>query len=265
MSEPLLLEKSGAVASITFNRPDKANAMDTAWFAPLVGFLDEVERDPALRCVLIRGNGKHFMAGGDLELLQSLSKLAPAERGQAVTGSIRDFNGLARRMRSLPKPIVASVQGGIAGSAVGLVAACDIVIAADNAFFFLAHVNLGCSNDGLATYFLPRQIGARKTLEMALLGEKLPAAEALRLGLVNAVVPAAQLGAETEKLVARLAAGPTRAYGLIKTLVDASQANDLDAQGELEARCYEAAASGEDFVEGVSSVLEKRLPRFGGR
>ena len=172
---------------------------------------------------------------------------------------------MARVMRRLGKPIVASVQGGVAGAAVGLVAACDLVVAADDTFLFVAHVLHGGSNDGLTTYFLPRQIGVRKTLELALLGERITATQARELGLVNFVVPRAELESETAKLVERLASGPTRAYGLIKTLVDASLGNSLEAQGRLEAETYGKAAMTDDLVEGIGAFLGKRKPHFVGR
>ena len=158
MSATLLLEKSGAVATITFNRPEKANAMDIGWLAPITDFLRDVEHDPAIRCVLMRGNGKHFMAGGDLEIVQAFVSQPPERRAAMAEQPIHEYNVMARVMRRLGKPIVASVQGGVAGAAVGLVAACDLVIAADSTFFFVAHVLHGGSNDGLTTHFLPRQI-----------------------------------------------------------------------------------------------------------
>ena len=261
----LLLEKSGPVAMITFNRPEKANALDIKWLAPMTDFLRGVEHDAAVRCVLLRGNGKHFMAGGDLEIVQAFVSQPPERRAAMAEQPIHEYNVMARVMRRLGKPIVASVQGGVAGAAVGLVAACDLVVAADNAFFFVAHVLHGGSNDGLTTYFLPRQIGVRKTLELALLGERITAAQAHDLGIVNFVAPAAELESETQKLVARLVAGPTRAYGLIKTLVDSSFGNSLEEQGRLEAETYGRAAMTEDLVEGIGAFLGKRTAQFRGR
>ena len=264
MSELLLLEKNGAVATITFNRPDKANALDVSWLGAITRYLGEVAQDANIRCVLIRGNGKHFMAGGDLEMLQDMAAQPPDKRATLAQDSIRACNDMIRAMRNFAKPIVASVQGGVAGSAVGLVAACDLVVAADSAFFVLAHVALGASNDGMTTYFLPRQVGTRKALELALLGDRVMAPQAKELGMVNFVVPAADLAVETDKLVQRLCAGPTRAYGLIKTLIDASLDNTLDQQGELESKLYCEAARTADLVEGINAVLGKRAAKFGG-
>jgi 2-(1,2-epoxy-1,2-dihydrophenyl)acetyl-CoA isomerase len=265
MSHELLLEKQGAVATVTFNRPDKANALDIPWLIPITQFLRDVEHDPAIRCVLIRGNGKHFMAGGDLGIVKAFVSQPPEQRAALAEAPIHEYNVMVRVMRRMAKPIVASVQGGIAGAAVGLVAACDLVVAADSAFFFVAHINHGGSNDGLTTYFLPRLIGTRKTLELALLGERFSAAKAQEYGLVNFVAPAAELEAETNKLLARLCAGPTTAYGLIKNLVDSSLDNSLEAQGRLEAESYGKAAMTSDLVEGINAFLEKRAPMFSGR
>lgn len=265
MAEPLLLEKNGAVATITFNKPEKANAMDIKWLPPMTAFLRDVEHDAAIRCVLIRGNGKHFMAGGDLELVDSFLTEPPERRAVLAEAPIHEYNVMVRTMRRLSQPIVASVQGGVAGAAVGLVAACDMAVAADNAFFFVAHILHAGSNDGLTTYFLPRLIGPRKTLELALLGERFDARKAQEFGLVNLVVPLGNLAAETDKLVARLCAGPTRAYGLIKNLVDQSLQNSLESQGRLEAESYGKAAMTDDLVEGIRAFLGKRPPRFHGR
>ncbi len=148
----------------------------------------------------------------------------------------------------------------MAGSAVGLVGACDLVVAADSAFFILAHAALGLCNDGMSTYFLPRQVGARKALELALLGDRLMAADALQAGLVNFVVPAAELAAQTQKLVTRLAVGPTVAYAAIKKTMNASLSNSMEQQGQLEAACYASA----DFVAGIQAALGKRLAQFSG-
>jgi 2-(1,2-epoxy-1,2-dihydrophenyl)acetyl-CoA isomerase len=265
MAEPLLFEKNGPVASLTFNRPEKANAMDIKWLAPMTAFFKDVERDPAIRVVLLRGNGKHFMAGGDLDTVDALLNETPERRAAMVEAPIHEYNVMVRVMRRMNQPIVASVQGGVAGAAVGLVAACDLAVAADNAFFFVAHINHAGSNDGLTTYFLPRLIGPRKTLELALLGERFDANKAREYGLVNYVVPAADLAAETDKLLKRLSVGPTKTYGLIKNLVDQSLHNSMETQGRLEAESYGKSAMTEDLVEGIRSFLEKRPAKFQGR
>jgi len=265
MAEPLLLEKAAAVATVTFNQPEKANALDVAWLPRMTKFFQEIEHEPEIRVVLLKGNGKHFMAGGNLDYVEAFISKPPTERAVMAEEPIHQYNLMVRVMRRLQKPIVASVQGGVAGAAVGLIAACDLVISADSAFFFVAHILHGGSNDGLTTYFLPRQIGMKKTLELTLLGDRISAAEAQRLGLVNFVVPTAQLHEETGKLVDRLAAGPTRAYGLIKLLVESSPGNSMEEQGRLEAETYGKAAMTSDLVEGIRAFMGKRPPKFTGQ
>jgi 2-(1,2-epoxy-1,2-dihydrophenyl)acetyl-CoA isomerase len=261
----IIFDKSGPVATLTFNKPDKANAFDPAWIPSITEFVTAVEHDSAVRCLLIRGNGKHFMAGGDLGSIQDTMQKKPEERGIVTSAPIHEFNVLGRAMRRLNKPSVASVQGAVAGAAVGIVAACDLVIAADSAFFFVAHVLHGGAVDGLTTYFLPRQIGVRKTMELALLADRIAAPEAQRIGLVNFVVPADKLAAETETLVQRLAAGPTKSYAIIREEVLSSLDHSLEEQGRVEAEGYAAASATSDWVEGLSAFFEKRKARFTGR
>jgi 2-(1,2-epoxy-1,2-dihydrophenyl)acetyl-CoA isomerase len=261
----LIFNTAGPIASLVLNKPDKANALDPAWLPSIMEFFIDVDADPEVRCVLLRGNGKHFMAGGDLGTVEEAMKLPPHRRAALVSAPIHQYNLLAQIMQRLGKPIVASVQGAVAGAAVGLVAACDLVIAADSAFFFVPHSLHGGSVDGLTTYFLPRQIGMKKTLELALLGDRIGAAEAQRLGLVNFVVPAAELEAQTDKLVQRLANGPTQAYALIRHQVLKSLDNSIEEQGRLEAESYGRATQTHDWNEGIRSFLEKRKAKFTGR
>jgi len=263
MSE-ILFDRSGPIAALTFNKPDKANAFDPAWLPSMIDFMSAVDADPAVRCVLVRGHGKHFMAGGDLGSIDQTMRMPPTQRALTVSAPIHVYNQFGRLLRRLSKPLVASVQGAVAGAAVGLAAACDLVIAADSAFFFVAHALHGGSVDGLTSYFLPRQIGTRRAMELALLADRISAPEAQRIGLVNFVVPAAQLEAETDKLVQRLASGPTRAYALIRNEILASLDNSLEEQGRLEAEGYAAAALTEDWSEGLAAFFAKRKPGFKG-
>jgi 2-(1,2-epoxy-1,2-dihydrophenyl)acetyl-CoA isomerase len=261
-----IFELEGPLATITFNRPDKANAMHPDQNALMRDFLYEVERKPEIRCVLLKGNGKHFMAGGDLETIVNFDKLTDAERTRQGEVPIWDYVHMARVMQRLDKPVVASVQGGVAGAAVGLIAACDLVIAADTSFYWAAHILHGGSNDGLLTYFLPRHIGLRKSLEMALLGERVYAPEAKQLGLINFVVPEAELQNETKKLVDRLCKGPTLGYALIKKLMYASFGNSMAEQGALEGELYGGSAlHTADVKDGLKAFFERRPPNFQGK
>jgi len=261
-----IFEIQGKVATITFNRPDKANAMHPDQNILMRDFLYEIERRPDIRCLLLRGNGKHFMAGGDLESIVHIDELTPAERARFGELPILDYVNMVRVMQRLQKPVVASVQGGVAGAAVGLIAACDFVIAAETAFFWAAHILHGGSNDGLVSYFLPRQIGTRRALEMCLLGERVKAPQAKEMGLVNFVVPEADLAAETAKFVERLSNGPTLGYGLIKKLIYASLGNSLETQGALEADLYGGQAlHTTDVHDGLKAFFERRAPKFEGK
>jgi 2-(1,2-epoxy-1,2-dihydrophenyl)acetyl-CoA isomerase len=260
-----IFEIDGPLATITFNRPDKANAMHPDQNVLMRRFLYQVERMPDIRCVLLKGNGKHFMAGGDLATIVDTEKMTAAELTEYAELPIWDYVHMVRVMQRLKKPVIASVQGGVAGAAIGLTCACDLVIAADTAFFWAAHILHGGSNDGLLSYFLPRQIGLRKALEMAFLGERIQAPEAKELGLVNFVVPEADLKVETDKLVARLCKGPTVGYGLIKQLMYASLDNQIAEQGRLEAELYGGQAmQTADVKDGLKAFFERRPPNFKG-
>ena len=253
------------VATLTWTRPTKANAYNPRMIAPMKQFFIEIRHNPEVRVLLISGQGKHFMAGGDLESLGDLTAMTEAERYAFGSGAIEEHNSMIREMMRVPAPIVASVQGGVAGAGLGFLGSCDFVIAADTAFFWAAHILHGGSNDGMTTYFLPRQVGLRKALEMALLGDRIKAPEAKELGLINFVVPEADLKAETDKLVARLRKGPTAGYGKIKKLMYASLQNSMDEQGALEALTYGEAVKTEDVPEGLKSFFQKREPNFKGR
>lgn len=264
MSEDTLYNAAQGVATITFNRPAVANALHIDQVPVILGFLRRAEADPAVRCIVINGKGKHFMAGGDLSVLPQLMAMDSTQRRLELETPIHTYNLIIRTMRRLQKPVIASVQGAVAGAAVGLVAACDLSITTRSSYYFLAHILHGGSNDGMATWFLPRQIGTRKTLEMALLAERISGEEAQRLGFVNFVVDDEKLEAETEALAARLATGPTAAYGMIKNLVYSSFGDTLEEHGRLEAETYAASGMTDDWEEGIKAFFEKRKPEFKG-
>jgi 2-(1,2-epoxy-1,2-dihydrophenyl)acetyl-CoA isomerase len=261
-----IFEIDGPLATITWNRPDKANAMHPDQNLLMRDFLYEIERMPEVRCVLIKGNGKHFMAGGDLETIVDFDKKTPAQRAREGETPIVEFVHAIRVLQRLKKPVIASVQGGVAGAAVGLICACDLVIAAETSFYWAAHILHGGSNDGLVSWFLPRHIGLRKALEMALLGERIYAPEAKQLGLINFVVPDADLEQETKKLVDKLCKGPTIGYGLIKELMYSSLNNTMETHGMMEAERYGGIALHTDDVkDGLKAFFERRPPKFQGK
>jgi 2-(1,2-epoxy-1,2-dihydrophenyl)acetyl-CoA isomerase len=190
---------------------------------------------------------------------------SPEELRTHFLHRIHDLHGFVSAMRRFPKPIIASVRGAAAGAGVSLAAACDLIIASEDAFFTLAYCHIGISPDGSATYSLPRMVGVKKAMEMVLLGDRLDAEAMAAAGLVNKVVPAAALDEETAKLAGRLAKGPTRAYSHAKRLMYASINNQLEHQLQLEAEAFADCAGSEDFREGVSAFVEKRKAVFKGR
>jgi 2-(1,2-epoxy-1,2-dihydrophenyl)acetyl-CoA isomerase len=263
-AEGLSIELSGPIASVTFMRPDKANYIDVKWIAPLKEFFEQVRSSRDVRCVLIKSTGKHFSAGGDLKLDAEIIAMPHDTRFGVQVDLGLQWDDMISVMLTVPQPIVASVQGGAVGGAVGLVAACDIVIAAENAFMSIAHIHCGLAVSELITYFLPRQIGYKKTMYLALLGERVSAREAERLGLFSTVVPSEQLQEETTKLVERLANGPTAAYGYIKELVLNSFDRSRQETATLEAVYVAKTSKTHDFAEGSEAVHKKRKAIFTG-
>ncbi len=263
MTEPVVLSATrDAVSTITLNRPAALNALNRELTLALRDAVFAAEQDPQVRCVVIRG-GEHFMAGGDLKWFDELlATLSAAEIRVQFEGFIHEVHALILSLRRMPKPVVASVSGAAAGFGMSLMMACDLALAADNAYFTLAYTLIGATPDGGSTYALPRIVGQKKAMEIALLGERFDAATAERLGLVNRVVPAGALEAETQKLAARLAAGPTTAYGRTKALINRSLETSLETQLQREAEFFAQSAAEPDFAAGIKAFIEKRKPQW---
>lgn len=266
MPEPLVLVgREGAVATITLNRPEALNALNRELTLALRESVFSMEVDETVRCVVIRG-GEHFMAGGDLKWFRGMSEgRSAAENRVQFEGFIHEVHALIVSLRRMPKPVLASVRGAVAGFGMSLMMSSDLAIAADSAYFTLAYTLVGVSPDGGSTFALPRIVGQKKAMEIALLGDRFEAATAERLGLVNRVVPSQNLDSETAKLAARLAAGPTAVYARTKALLNASLASSLESQLQREAEAFAQSASEPDFQEGLAAFVEKRKPRFTGR
>jgi 2-(1,2-epoxy-1,2-dihydrophenyl)acetyl-CoA isomerase len=258
----VLVAREGGVATITLNRPEALNALNRELTLALRDAVFTAEQDAAVRCLVIRG-GEHFMAGGDLKWFhESVGGTAPAQVRVQFEGFIQEVHGIIISLRRMPKPVLASVRGAAAGFGLSLMMACDLAIAADNAYFTLAYTSIGVSPDGGSTFALPRILGQKKAMEAALLNERFDAATAERLGLVNRVVAAAALAAETAKLASRLAAGPTAVYGRTKALLNSSLNNGLETQLQREAEAFAQSAAEPDFKEGLAAFLEKRKPQW---
>jgi 2-(1,2-epoxy-1,2-dihydrophenyl)acetyl-CoA isomerase len=265
MPEPaVLVTREGAVATLTLNRPQALNALNRELTVALREAVFAAEHDAAVRCLVLRG-GEHFMAGGDLKWFRTLSEgRTPNENRVQFEGFIHEVHPLVVSLRRMPKPVLASVRGAVAGFGMSLMMASDLVLAADSAYFTLAYNLIGVTPDGGSTFALPRIVGEKKAMEIALLGDRFDAAEAQRLGLVNRVVPADSLEQETDKLAARLAQGPTAVYGRTKALIHASPSASLHAQLQREAEAFAQSAAEPDFHEGLAAFIEKRKPRFKG-
>jgi len=259
--EPVQLERAGAIATIRFNRPEVLNALDEAGALSFLAAVETVASDPDMRVVVIAGQGRAFMAGGDLGRFHA--ELDHAD--QVADAIIGPFHRALTLLQSLPVPTIASVQGAAAGAGMSLAMATDLCIAADSAKFSLAYARIGTSPDGSSTWYLPRLVGLRKAMEIALLADTIDAAEALRLSLVNFVVPAADLATETARLAQRLVSGPTLAYGRIKALLQASGQRSLPDQLRAEQESFAASAGTEDFRAGVTAFVTKQPAVFHGR
>ena len=264
-AKEILAERSKSVLTLTLNRPKVLNAVNGPLTEQLFDVLAAVENDARIRCVVIRGAGGHFMAGGDLKLFYGELDREADERRRFFEKFVYQVHPLIQVIKRLPKPVVASVEGAAGGFGVSLMLACDLVIAADTSFYTMAYCSIGTSPDGSSTYFLPRAVGLKKAMELALLCERFDAETAKDLGMVNWVVPQHELVGETAKLARRIANGPTRAYGNTKKLLNASLHSTLDDQLQAEAESFAQCAGSADFVEGISAFVEKRKAKFKGK
>lgn len=254
---PLLVERSGSVVTLRFNRPGALNAVDVPMAHALLAAIRAIAADAGVRAVVLCGTGKGFMAGGDLATLR-------ADPVQGAADLLGPLNEAVTLLAALNAPVIAQVHGVAAGAGLSLMLQADFVLAAEGTRFNLAYINLGTSCDVGASWALPRLVGLRHALEIALLGDTLSSADALRLGLVNRVVPADQLDAEVRALATRLAAGPTLAYGAMKRLMRASFDRDLPAQLGAETAAFDQCARTQDFRTGIEAFYARQSSQFKG-
>lgn len=253
----VLVERTGAVATLRLNRPAQANALTGASRAELAKALRDATRDREVRCIVLAGAGRAFCAGQDLREEGGLDDAAAI---------IRDsYAPLIRAIADAPKPVIAAVQGAAAGAGAALALACDMRILADDAFVLMAFSNIGLVPDSGASWFLAQQVGYQRAFEICATGRRVPADEALALGLCERVVPGDQLEREAAALAAALAARPPLALAWTKRLLRRSLTAGLDEVMELEAQLQRAATASADHREGVDAFLQKRAPAFEGR
>ena len=251
--ETINLYRRGPGAKVELNRPERMNAWNRQFSADLLEVITEVTENPEVRAVLITGAGRAFSSGADLKEAGEDAKILTERYHPLITG-----------IRRMPKPVIAGVNGPAAGIGLSLALACDLVVAAESAYFSLAFVNIGLVPDGGSSLFVPSRVGFARAAELAMLGERLGARQALDWGLINRVWPDEEYPAQAQALLDRLAAGATRSYAGTKRQLNKWLYEHMDAQLEFEAGIQKDMAASGDFAEGLAAFAAKRPPRFSG-
>ncbi len=256
--ETITYEKDRGVATITLNRPQALNAFVPQMNHEALDALKDGERDKTVRCVMIIGAGRAFCAGQDLK------GRTPEQKGSLGASLREKYNPLIRQIRQIEKIVVAAVNGVAAGAGCNLALACDLRVASEEAKFIQSFVRVGLAPDSGGSFILPRLVGLSKAMELLLLGDAVDAQEALRIGLVARVFPAAEFAHSAREVAERIAAAP-RGIGLIKRAVNHANLPSLESDLEYEAHLQEIAGRSSDYDEGVRAFLEKRAPAFTGK
>ena len=256
------LTTDGPAARILLNRPEALNAWNEQFGRDLLDAVTTVVEEDSVRALLITGAGRGFSSGADLKEQRSTTDAGIPD----LSARLKEiYHPIITALREMPKPVVAAVNGPAVGIGCSLALAADLIVAAESAYFLLAFVNIGLVPDGGSTAFLPARIGYARAAEMAMLGERVPAEQALDWGLVNSVVPDDELESVSGELLDRLANGPTRSYAGAKQLLNRRMYAGLAEQLEAEADAQREQGGTQDFVEGVLAFVEKRPANFTGR
>jgi 2-(1,2-epoxy-1,2-dihydrophenyl)acetyl-CoA isomerase len=262
--ETVNVHRDGAAATIELNRPDTLNAWNAQLGHDLLAAVTAAAEDDAVRAVVITGAGRAFSAGADLRDLSGREERTPDGHPDVRKVLTERYHPIITTIRTMPKPVLAAVNGPAVGIGLSLALASDLVVAAESAYLLLAFVNIGLVPDGGSSLFVPTRVGFARATEMAMLGERVDAAKALEWGLVNRVVPDDAFADEVAALRDRLAAGPTRSYAGAKRELNQWLYARMDEQLELEAAIQQEMAASGDFTEGVQAFLAKRPPEFKG-
>jgi len=260
MSNSILLKIENKIAFITLNRPEVFNSFNREMALSLQKNLDDCESNPEVSAIVLTGNGKAFCAGQDLKEVTS-PKLNPGFKKILE----EHYNPIITRIRSIKKPIIGAINGVAAGAGANIALACDVVVAHEKVSFIQAFSLIGLIPDSAGTYFLPRLIGFQKAQALAMLGDKISAEDAEKMGMIYKVIPFENFENDVNQLASKLANMPTKALGMIKELFNKSMTNTLEDQLALESKLQIEAAQSEDYAEGVAAFIEKRQPNFKGK
>jgi 2-(1,2-epoxy-1,2-dihydrophenyl)acetyl-CoA isomerase len=259
--ETVNLYRRDAAAKLELNRPERLNAWNRQLGLDLLDAVRTAGADDAVRAVLITGAGRGFSSGADLK---DGFQQTPAGHPDVYSVLTERYHPIMVGIREMPKPVVGAVNGAAVGIGLSLALVCDLVLAAESAYFQLAFVNIGLVPDGGSSLFVPSRVGFARATEMAMLGERIGARQALEWGLINQVWPDQELTSHADELVARLAAGPSKSYAGTKRQLNSWLYQRMEEQLELEARIQQEMAASGDFAEGVTAFVQKREARFGG-
>ena len=263
MSDPVLLDVTDGVATITFNRPDAMNSLDVATKEALLDAVRSVADDPAARCVVLTGTGRAFCVGQDLK--QHIEILTSESSDQLFRTVDEHYNPIVTALATMAKPVVAAVNGVAAGAGASLAFACDLRVLADSAGYNLAFANVALSCDTGASYHLQRLVGRAKAIELLYFPHTISADDSLALGLATQVVPAAELESTVSDLAGRLAAGPTVALGAMRQSVAFAAGHSFEEALEFESAMMQKTGATDDHQAAVAAFVAKEKPTFEGR
>ncbi len=264
-TDHLLVTQEGGVTTLTMNRPKALNALSMDMRYAMFDAVDRIEHDASVRCVVLRGAGGNFMAGGDIRNFAEHTHMPPDERAACFERRVHGLQPMLISLQRMKKPVIASVEGAAAGIGMSLMMACDLAIGTTSSIYRFAYSAIGASPDGSGSYNLPRIVGTRRALELSMLADKIDAHTAHSYGLLNFVVAPEDIETETRKLADRLANSATGSMAAIKDLIYSSHANTLETQLAKEAEHFGKCAATDDWVEGVNAFIEKRKPKFRGK